>query len=1041
MLKGYEVMVEIPKSLIDAVREQRSVLFLGAGASHGAKHPNKKQIPLGDSLRDEIRNKFIGKISPNAPLSLVASIATNEAGLSELQEYIYELFKPFEPASHHLLIPTFRWRAIATTNFDLILEKAYRSPRVSPKQTLVKTIKNGDRLDNRINQTNNPLAFYKLHGCIESYADQDNPLVLGEEQYVRHKKNRDRLFNRFRDLGYEYPIIFAGYSISDSHLKEILFDLTDPNITRPPFYYVTPVVSEAEKRYYESLRIHTIEATFEDFLNEIDNKIPDIARTISTELGGGHLSIRKYYRISNAKESDTLKNYLDSDISHVYNGMPTTEQDAKEFYQGYDTGWGCVSQDLDVYRTFTDSVLVDAVLHEDSRKNSELFLLKGPGGNGKTVSLKRIAWEAGIRYNKLVFFNNNPAGLRIEPLDEIHTLTKERIFIFVDRVSLVRDELEELLDTSQKRKIPLTVIGAERDNEWNIYCAHLERFVQQEFQVRNLNEKEIDALLGLLERYNALGQLKNIVPDERKRQFIEGADRQLLVALHETTLGIPFEDIVVDEFNRIEPEVARNLYLDICTLHQFDLPVRAGLISRVSGINFVDFEKNLLKPLEKVVHTFKDNHKHEVYYRSRHQHVAEIVFTQKLPQPEERFDFLIRLIEFMNIEYSSDFETFNRLVKGRSIIDMFPTNIDLGRLFFDKLLKTSQNEPFVFHQRAVFEMHHSDGELNLAKEAADKAYELNSKSPSIQHTQAEISRRMANKTDDPLLKKIYRKSTRNKLGENSFHKNEYFTVTRIRLAIDEFKELLTSHYEPNDTVLKEGAKETEYGIQRGLQIFPDSTEILALEAEFRRYLNQSEKAKNVLERAFSINPRQDWIAVRLVRMYLEIGDVERSIEILRKCLDNKPDSKMAHFELGKIYIRIEEKERTLHHLSKSFTKGDSNFEAQFWYARELFLQGNYDKAKEMFSALHEKSPGRFKTRATACVNQDGTPIRYKCHIERYEEGYAFLKLNHFPENIFASRTDSEISEWNKLDRGVHAQCSVSFTRRGPRATSIETVAV
>lgn len=103
MLKGYEVMVEIPKSLIDAVKEQRAVLFLGAGASHGAKHPNKKKIPLGDSLRDEILKKFTSKISPNASLSLVASIAANEAGLSELQKYIYELFEPFEPASHHLL--------------------------------------------------------------------------------------------------------------------------------------------------------------------------------------------------------------------------------------------------------------------------------------------------------------------------------------------------------------------------------------------------------------------------------------------------------------------------------------------------------------------------------------------------------------------------------------------------------------------------------------------------------------------------------------------------------------------------------------------------------------------------------------------------------------------------------------------------------------------------------------------------------------------------------------------------------------------------
>src|ERR1039458_4235879 len=34
---------------------------------------------------------------------------------------------PFEPADFHLFIPQFRWRAIATTNFDLIVERAYAS--------------------------------------------------------------------------------------------------------------------------------------------------------------------------------------------------------------------------------------------------------------------------------------------------------------------------------------------------------------------------------------------------------------------------------------------------------------------------------------------------------------------------------------------------------------------------------------------------------------------------------------------------------------------------------------------------------------------------------------------------------------------------------------------------------------------------------------------------------------------------------------------------------------------------------------------------
>ncbi len=1032
-------MVDIPPSLIDAVREQRTVLFLGAGASLKAKHPDGDQIPQGDELRYRLCKKFLNDELMEKPLNAVAAMAANEVGLTEFQRYISELFMPFEPADFHLLIPTFQWRAIATTNFDLIIERAYTSVPAS-QQTLVKSVKDGDNFDSRLNKETNPVGFYKLHGCIESYADLEIPLILGNEQYASYGKKRTRLYNRFRDLGFEYPIIFSGYSISDPHIQELLFDLTDSDIDRPPYYYLSPKISDFEKRYWANLRVFAVETTFEDFLRTIDQAVPDFARAIPVNIGGGELSIRKHYRIPQPSESLSLKSYLDTDTTHVHSGLTALSQNPSEFYHGYDNGWGCILQNLDAHRSFSDSVLVDAVLlSEEERDTAEFFMLKGPGGNGKSVSLKRIAWEAGVTYDNLVLFNEIPAGLRIEPLAEIHHLTGKRIFLFVDRVALVRDELRKLLDSSRSQSIPLTIVGAERDNEWNIYCEHLERFLHQEFPVRYLSEREIQALLNLLEHHNALGLLKNLSPEDRTRKFIEGAERQLLVALHEATLGVPFEEIIVDEFRRIEPAAARNLYLDICALHQFDAPVRVGLISRAAGIRFEEFQEELIQPLENVVHVVKDNHRRDVYYRSRHQHVAEIVFNQMLPSPEDKFDLLARLIEAMNIDYSSDLETFSRLIKGRGIADMFPS-IELGRLFYDRAQETMPNDSFVWHQRAVFEIQHGGGSLVQAEEAATHAFKLNSTSRSIQHTQAEIARRMANDTDDPLRKRSLRRFTREKLGGNIRQPSEYDLYTRARLAIDEFKELSNSLIvsdntkPPNDFV--KAAKETETVIQRGLQIFPESSQLLAAEATFRECIAQTDRAKTALERAFNLNPRQDWLAVWLSRMYQESGDVENCKRVLKTCLEVNPSSKLAHLEMGRVLIASGENDAAIDHLRRGFTKGDNNFEAQFWYARELFLQGQYDKAGVLFTALHDKAPGRFRTQAAAIAERDGITIMYDCRVERKEEGYAFLKLYPFPKIIFASRADSDPSEWDKLSTRARGKCSLAFNRRGARAISI-----
>ena len=470
-------MENIPSALIDAVKEQRAVLFLGAGASTGARHPKGQQIPHGNNLRDLICDKFLNGKLKDRPLIAVAAMAANEAGPQVLQLYIRDLLLPFTPADFHLLIPQFRWRAIATTNLDLIVEGSYdKAP--SRLQNLVKTVKDGDNFDLRFNRETEPVGFYKLHGCIDHYTDPDIPLVLGNEQYASYEQNRLRFYNRFRDLGYECPVIFAGYSISDPHIQRMLFDLTDPKIKRSPYYLVSPGITEVETRYWASHRVIACDCTFEGFLRALDRAIPASARALSVDIGGGELSIRKHYRLANPAEPLAVVSYLNKDATHIHSGLVAALQNPAQFYRGYDEGWGSIIQNLDVRRSFSDSVLVDAVLiDEEERRPVERLMLKGPAGNGKSVSLKRIAWEAGTTYEQLVFYPNNPAGLRIEPLTEIYRLTGKRIFLFVDRVALVRNELRDLLQAARAHSIPLTIVGAERDNEWNIYCEHLEQFV------------------------------------------------------------------------------------------------------------------------------------------------------------------------------------------------------------------------------------------------------------------------------------------------------------------------------------------------------------------------------------------------------------------------------------------------------------------------------------------------------------------------------------------------------------------------------------
>ena len=84
--------------------------------------------------------------------------------------------------------------------------------------------------------------------------------------------------------------------------------------------------------------------------------------------------------------------------------------------------------------------------------------------------------------------------------------------------------------------------------------------------------------------------------------------------------------ILEHEFRNLIPDEAQRVYLTICLLNRLEVPVRAGIISRIHDIPFGDFKARLFKPLEHVVYDTFDARMRDNVYRARHPIIAEIVF-------------------------------------------------------------------------------------------------------------------------------------------------------------------------------------------------------------------------------------------------------------------------------------------------------------------------------------------------------------------------------------------------------------------------------
>jgi len=874
----------IPDHLINQVRDGNAVLFLGAGASRNAKTSAGLTCPTTQVLTTSLSKQFLGGKFDNNPLNQVAEYAINESALVAVQSYVGELFADLMPLPAHLKLPLFDWYGLGTTNYDMLVEAAY-STGGSEGQSVRPLVENSDRVDDSLRNPRNVL-YVKLHGCITRINNPDCPLILTTDQYIEHRRGRERLFDVVSSWGYEHPIVFVGQSLQDSDLRAVITKLTGyhPEV-RPRYYLVAPDADDISVRFWESKKITTIRMDFDGFMTALDAAIPSGFRHLSilAREASEHNIERKFK--ARAHLSKSALQFLQDDVEYV-NALPSTEKVTPvNFYKGYSFGFGAIEQDLDVRRKLADSILSDHILEDPERLSDapEVLLIKAHAGAGKSVVLKRIAWEAGRTYDRIALFLKPQGIINTAAVRELIASCGQRIFLFIDNAADRVRELLSLLKTIGPEGKRLTIVIAERTNEWNNQGQSLSAYVADEYELPYLSMTEITSLLALLEKHKALGTLEKLSQDERVEAFAERAGRQILVALYEATYGLHFEDILVDEFNHITPFDAQRLYLTICVLNRLKVPVRAGVIARIHGIPFHDFKERFFSPLEHVVFAEPDAATRDYSYRARHPQIAEVVFLRILSNAEDRFDMYIRCLKALNVSYSADWKAFWQMVKGRTLLDLFPDHQMVVALH-KAAKEVVGSDAHLLHQMALYEAHRPNGKHSEALRLLSEAATLAPYDDSIKHSAAELKLRFLDEGKTPL--------ERAKTLQDAAHisrdlvskdkENAFAYHTLIKIGVRSVEEALAS--ETSDDALNKHIKDVEDQLFKASQLFPGDSYLLESEADLARLLQDDERAFKSMLKAFEVNPRNSFVALRLARIYERRHDPDNAKAVLAKGL-------------------------------------------------------------------------------------------------------------------------------------------------------------
>lgn len=1015
------------------------MVVLGAGASMECRSTDGRRPPSADELRDHLATKFLGTKNEKRDLATVAEMSINAgAGEPQVFDEVARQFNDYTTSKAHEKLGDFRWRGLATTNYDRFIEQGYVL-NTAALQTCIPFVKNEEPYEDRLRDERNPVALFKLHGCLHHRLDRDVPLVLSNEHYATYEKGRDLLFNRLRDWAQSSVLIFIGYRLADPHIRDLIYKI-DPT-RRQRWYMVSPGGDEHDVRFWDKKGIEVLSTTFSGFMDSLDSSVPQLFRALAPPVDTGQRSYLKH--LKNGNPSDQLIEALERDFDYVHAAMPFDEVSAEGFYSGYDHGWSGIIRKYDFARKLGEELLYAAVDVAPDSPAIRMFVLEGAAGSGKTIALRRAAFDAATALDQFVLWLKPNGILRADIIEELWALSGLRLMVYVDHVSLHSEELERALHTLKRKNVEVTVVLSEREAEWDAYCGGLDAFLPSTWTLRRLNGREVEDLVDLLARHRCLGQLTNLSRAEQIEAFLskDRADRQLLVALHELTQGKPFEQIILDEFNRVLGESAKSLYLDIATMHQFGVIARAGAISRISGIRFDDFESEFIKPLTNIVRISVDRFTGDHGYETRHSHVAEIAFRAVCDSDETRSVQLSRIVGGLDPGFSSDRLVLENICKGRNIARTF-ADVEHARKIFEVATAALPESAFLFQQAAILEMQHPKGSLDYAEELAQTARTLDQNNHIYVHTLAEVSRRKANAALSQVKAEQLRAQSRRFLNE-ILTNDPRKSLTFCNLLIDEVIDLLRALPEdPKEYMIIEFDRKVAQAKERldkARRDFPGEAEFPSAEGRLWQRLGDEVRAKRVLQQATALKAQNSGVFLRLAHVQASGGDLENSIETLRAGLQRFPSDKLLHLELA---LRLVEHNRSTSpeiegHFGASYGVGDHALDARFFHACYLFWAGKVEECRKLFDEISTRSSSDYRKRPNP---EEGVIDQFIAQqtgsVASVRDDYFFIQSGCYPKQIFAHMTALSGVDISELTTGKQVRFRVRFNRRGPVASSV-----
>lgn len=245
--------MELMNSLIEQIRKERVVLFLGSGFSLKAGAPSASA--LCETLKNKLTEEEQDSLNGNQ-LDYVSNEFEQMLNRDILIQTLNEAFTfaPKDLCNQVALTRIPHFQTIITTNYDTLLEDTYGNNCVVVRSAQDCT-----------NLPNDKVRIYKIHG---DFSNTDN-LIVTKNDYRKYfaESSDNSLWRLVQSLLLTKDVLFIGYSLEDDNVFTILENIQkDTNQHKENIYLISPAVTKSKQKRLEGLNVKYIDSRAEVFL-------------------------------------------------------------------------------------------------------------------------------------------------------------------------------------------------------------------------------------------------------------------------------------------------------------------------------------------------------------------------------------------------------------------------------------------------------------------------------------------------------------------------------------------------------------------------------------------------------------------------------------------------------------------------------------------------------------------------------------------------------------------------------------------------------